>query len=366
MTLKINRPPITLSIGIAISVLLLAHKDFGSFAAPKETTSKTDDSGIEFFEQKIRPVLVKHCYKCHSVKALAAGKLKGKLQLDTRAGIRKGGASGPAVVPGKVTDSLLIVALKHEDEDYEMPPKAKLPDDVIAHFVRWIERGAPDPRDGEVKTNKRAIDIEKARAFWSFQPLKKVTPPTVKQKKWPRTEIDRFILARLERKGIRPSSETPRVNLIRRLYFDLIGLPPTPAEVEAFVSDTSPKAIEDVVDKLLASRHFGERWGRHWLDVSRFAESSGGGRSLMFKNAWRYRDYVIDAYNSDKSFDQFVREQLAGDLLQSETPAQRTDQLTGSGFLVLGPTNYELQNKQQLRLNVIDEQIDTIGRAFLD
>ena len=202
-----------------------------------------------------------------------------------------------------------------------MPPKKKLPDEVIADFEKWIAMGAPDPRDAPVKVAKWEIDIEKGRQFWAFQPPKKTAPPAVKDAAWPRGDIDRFLLAELEAKGLKPVADADPRTLLRRVTFDLIGLPPTPEDVDAFVKDYAAQpqsALETVVDKLLASPQFGERWGRHWLDVARYAESSGKGSNFAYPHAWRYRDYVIAAFNADKPYDQFIREQLAGDLLPAE------------------------------------------------
>ena len=315
---------------------------------------------VAFFEKRIRPVLVKHCYRCHSKRAKI---VRGGLLLDTRAGIRKGGESGAGVVPGKPDASLVIQALRHES--FEMPPKGKLPKQVIADFETWVRSGATDPRNGP-RNSATSNRLTKDRGrLWAFRLPKQSAVPTVKNRLWPRSEIDQFILARLESKGIVPAGDADRRTLLRRACFDLVGLPPSPEETAAFLRDSSPDAFAKVVDRLLASPAFGERWGRHWLDVVRFAESAGGGRTRIFEDAWRFRDYVIASFNSDKPYDRFLTEQLAGDLLPFTTLAQRADQLTATGFLVLGPTNYELQDKELLRMEVVDEQIETLGRAFL-
>jgi len=317
------------------------------------------DAGLELFEKKIRPVLIQHCYKCHSEDAKRP---KGGILLDTKAGLLKGGDTGAGLVPGKPKESLLIRALRYES-DLEMPPKGKLPDAVIADFERWIALGAPDPRHGE---KPKAGEKENGpKPNWAFSPPKAHEAPAVPDASWPRGAIDRFILAKLEAKDLAPAPDADRVDLARRLWFGLTGLPPTPEEIDAFLQDSSPKAYENLVDRLLDSRHFGERWGRHWLDVARYSDSTGGGRTKALVNAWRYRDYVIEAFNSDKPYDQFIREQLAGDLLRSEDSDRRRDEIKGSGFLMLGPHNYENQDKDLLRMDVVDEQIDTTGRAFL-
>ncbi len=318
-----------------------------------------DTEGIAFFERKIRPVLVKECYQCH---ASDAKKVRGGLLLDTREGIRKGGDSGPAVVPGKPEESLLLDAIRHDF--LAMPPKRKLPETVVADFVQWVERGAPDPRDGKTTVVKSGIDLDAGRAFWCYQPPRHHEPPAVADANWPRGAIDRAILAALEAKGLAPVHDADKATLLRRLYFDLVGLPPSPEEIDDFVHDPSPNAYEQRVDRLLASPRFGERWGRHWLDVARFGESLTL-RGLIFKEAWRYRDYVIQSFNDDVPFDRFIQEQIAGDLLPAETLDDRRRQRIATTFLVLGNTNLEEQDKQQLRMDVVDEQIDTISKAFL-
>ena len=329
---------------------------------PAFAVAADEPTGIEFFEKKIRPILVQHCYECHSADAKA---LKAGLLLDSRDGWKQGGDSGPAIVPGKPQESLLIQALKYED-GMEMPPKGKLPDEVVADFVKWIEQGAPDPRKAPAKAlARREIDIEAGKQFWCFKPIASPIPPGVKNVSWPSTDLDRFILAKQEAAGIRPVGDADRGTWLRRVSFDLIGLPPTPAEIDDFIADSSPDVREQVVNRLLASPHFGERWGRHWLDIARFAESSGGGRSMIFPEAWRYRDYAIRSFNDDKPFDRFVLEQLAGDLLPFDSPQQQAEQLVATALLALGPTNYEEQDKQALEFDVVDEQIDTLGKGLL-
>ena len=317
---------------------------------------------FRFFEMKIRPVLVEHCYGCHSADAK---KIQGGLLLDTRAGIRQGGDSGPSVTPGKPVESLLLEAMRYES--FEMPPKSKLPDHVIADFEHWIETGADDPRDGPTRPVESSVNVERGRNFWAFRSPKLPKVPTVHHDNWGSTDIDRFILSKLESHGLQPALDAERSKLLRRVYYTLIGLPPTPDELERFCQDSAPlsEALARVVDRLLTSKQFGERWGRHWLDVVRYADSSGGGRSAIFPDAWRYRDYVIDSFNDDLPFDQFVQEQIAGDLLTSADWKQRRRQVIATAFLVLGPTNFELQDKDVLEMDIVDEQLDTLGKAFL-
>ena len=288
-----------------------------SWRDPWRLRAADDSAGLALFEPKIRPVLVKECYSCHSA---GAKSIKGGLRLDSRAAVREGGESGPIVVPGKPDESPILEALRHEG--LAMPPKGKLPDAVIADFERWIKIGAPDPRDGAAAAPARdagPIDIEAGRQFWAYQPPRASRPPDVRDVAWPSTDIDRFVLAGLEARGLHPAADADRATLARRLSFDLIGLPPPPEEVDAFVTDPAPDAYERLVDRLLASPAFGERWGRHWLDVVRFGESLTL-RGFVFTEAWRYRDYVIDAFNADMPFDRFVREQIAGDLLAADSP----------------------------------------------
>jgi hypothetical protein len=317
----------------------------------------------QFFEAKIRPVLATHCGKCH---ASTAEKLRGGLRLDSREGLRLGGDSGPAIVPGRPDESLLVRAIRYGDEDLRMPPKGKLPDAVVADVEAWIRMGAPDPRTGPAPSTagRPPADLAKARAFWSFRPPKKSAPPSVKRTDWPRGNIDRFLLAAIEVRGLAPVADADRPRLLRRLTIDLIGLPPTPEELDAFLVDDSPDAFANVVDRLLASPRFGERWARHWLDVARYAESSGK-TNFSYPQAWRYRDWAIASFNADKPYDRFVREQIAGDLLPAADDRERADQIIASGFLALGSKAHDAENRGQFVLDVIDEQIEATTRAFL-
>ncbi|MEO2015370.1 MAG: DUF1553 domain-containing protein [Fuerstiella sp.] len=325
--------------------------------------AEADDAAkLEFFEAKIRPVLVEHCYKCH---ATDAKNVRGGLLLDSKAAALDGGESGAAVVPGAPDESLLLLAMKHES--YEMPPDRKLPDAIIADFEEWIRDGAVDPRVGGKTMQRTSIDLKAGRNFWSFRPIVRPDVPSPKSG-WAKTDIDCFVAARYETTGLSPVEDATAEQVLRRIQYGLSGLPPTADQIATFAAAWSvdpDQAINAIVDELLASPRFGERWGRHWLDVARFAESSGGGRSLMFPDAWRFRDYVIKSFNDDKPFDQLIREHIAGDLLPYRSDREHDDQVTGVGYLTLGPTNYEQQDKELLRMEVIDEQIDTIGRTFL-
>lgn len=324
-----------------------------------------DPAGVEFFEKKIRPVLISECYQCHSKDE----KVKGGLRLDWKGGWQEGGDSGAAIIPGRVGKSLLIQAIRQADADLKMPPKKKLSAEQVADFEKWVAMGAPDPRvNAEATAKDKQLDLEAARQFWAFQSVKKPAEPKLKDKAWAHNGIDRHVLAAQETKGIGPGPDADDLTLLRRLYFDLIGLPPTPEQMAAFQKSAAKDrkaAIEKTVDTLLASPHFGERWGRHWLDVVRFSESTGGGRTLLMKEAWRYRDYVVNAFNADKPYTEFIREQIAGDLIEGGTIEQQRERLTATAFLLLGPTNYELQDKTILEMDIIDEQMDTMGKAFM-
>ena len=322
---------------------------------------KTDPKGVEFFEAKIRPVLVQQCYQCHSQESVATKKLRGQLFLDSKAGVLKGGASGPAVVPGKQGESWLIKALRHQ-EDLKMPPKGKLPPEVIADFAKWIDMGAPDPRDGTVIV-KKEIDIAAGKKYWAFAPLGKVAVPQVKNDAWARTPLDRFILDKLEAKKLTPSAMASKEKLIRRVYFDLHGLPPSPADIEAFVQDPAGDAYEKVVDRLLASEHYGERWARHWLDLARFAESGGYEFDGDRPNAYHYRDFVIKALNQDIPYSEFVRLQVAGEQLRPNDVFAAS----ATGFLVSGPYPGQTTAKtlSLIRYNHLDDMVSTLGSAML-
>ncbi|HTM47284.1 MAG TPA: PSD1 and planctomycete cytochrome C domain-containing protein [Bryobacteraceae bacterium] len=329
--------------------------------AQTPSPEKPSAAGVEFFESKIRPVLAKNCYPCHSGATKVA---MGGLFLDSRNGITKGGAGGAAVVPGQPDQSPLIRALRYDGR--KMPPSAQLPAGVIADFEKWVEMGAPDPRETQAADWKpAAIDIDKGRKYWAFQPVQKPTTPKVKNTKWSSEAIDRFLLARMEEKRVTPVADADRATWLRRVSFDLSGLPPTPEEIDAFQKDRGKDAYAKVVDRLLASERYGERWGRHWLDVARYAETVGRGRNYIMPFAWRYRNYVIDSFNRDKPYDQFVKEQIAGDLLPSTSAKQRNEQMTGAGFLSLGSNDLIEINPQVFRMDVVDEMINATSRSFL-
>ena len=320
---------------------------------------------LDFFEKKIRPVLVERCYECHSA---AAKKNKGGLTLDTRDGVLKGGDAGSVVAPGDPEKSKLIEAVRYKNRDLQMPPKSSLSSEQVRDLEQWVKLGAPDPRTEAVAQTggKRALTVEEGRQFWAFQPLANPSVPKVGNRQSAiGNPIDAFINAKLGEKKLAAAPAADKRTLIRRATFDLTGLPPAPEEVDAFLADKSPDAFAKVVDRLLASSAYGERWGRHWLDVARYADSNGLDENVAFGNAWRYRDYVVNSFNADKPYNRFVQEQIAGDLLPAEGTPQRHEQLTALGFLSIGPKLLAEPDKVKLEMDLIDEQIETLGRAFL-
>ncbi len=357
-----------------------------SSQSPPDKPKLPDAAAVKFFETNIRPMLANRCFECHSAK-----KQRGDLRVDSLAALLEGGKSGPALKPGQPEQSLLIRAIRHDDAALQMPPKQKLPAKEIADLTHWVKLGAPWPDASLTAKQPITPDAEPAftseqKSFWAFVPPKKsalppLNPPLRKggtQGGWVQSPIDAFILAKLEEKGLAPAPPAEPRTLLRRMYFDLIGLPPTPAEVGEFVaawdaaSAQRQAIIARVIERLLASPHYGERWGRHWLDVARYADSNGMDENLVYANAWRYRDYVIGAFNQDKPYDQFVREQLAGDLLPLAPAGERgrgegdaAQHLTATGFLVIGPKMLAEDDPVKMEVDIIDEQIDTIGRTFM-
>jgi hypothetical protein len=330
-----------------------------------ERSTPNDQRSTELFEAKVRPVLVRHCYDCHSAEA---GVAEGGLRVDSREAIRKGGDRGPAVAPGKPADSWLLKAVTHADPKLKMPPKEpRLPKDVIADLTAWIRSGAADPRED---TGRAASRLARAdESHWAYQPMAEAPVPHVRDRNWAVSAIDRFVLAQLEAKGLSPSPDTSPAILLRRLHFDLVGLPPSLESIQRFRErlETSglDRALVAEVDQLLASPRFGEKWGRHWLDVARFGESSGGEANISFPYAWRYRDYVIDCINADIPFDRFLEEQIAGDLLPYANDAERARLLIATGYLAIGPKNLGEANARQFQADVIDEQIDAVTRSLM-
>ncbi len=315
---------------------------------------------LAFFEKKIRPVLVEHCYECHSASAKI---IRAGLRVDHRAGLLKGGDSGASIVPNEPEHSAILKAMRYEDT--EMPPKGKLADSIIADFQAWIAMGAPDPRVTDELPTARVIDLDEGRKFWAFQPVSDPQPPSVRNESWPLDPVDRFILAKQEEIGIQPVVDADRYTWLRRVSLDLTGLPPTHTEIDAFIRDNSPHACATVVDRLLDSRAYGERWARHWLDLTGYADMIGTSNSVFAQHAWRYRDYLIEAFNNDKPFDRFVREQIAGDLMEASTTQEKANNITATGFLMLGDVEIVEPDKPKMETDHIDTQVSKIGTVFL-
>jgi cytochrome c553 len=319
------------------------------------------DEQIRFFETTIRPLLIDNCNDCHGEDTQESD-----LRLDTLAGMLTGGKAGPAISPGKPQGSLLLTAVSYRDNELKMPPDGKLSDQQIKDLTRWVEMGAPHPDSGSVATPRprTRVNIDAGRKHWAFQPLDKPDVPRVD----PPVDnpIDAFLNFRLSEQGMQPLGRADKRVLIRRATYDLIGLPPTPAEIDEFLADDAADAFSRVVERLLSSPHYGERWGRHWLDVARYADSNGLDENVAHGNAWRYRDYVVQALNDDKPYDEFVVEQLAGDLLDSGDDLElRRERLTATGYLVLGPKVLAEVDKDKLQMDIVDEQIDTVGRSLM-
>jgi hypothetical protein len=339
-------------------------------AAPADTRQTGSAEGLEFFETRIRPVLVDTCYKCHGPEAAEAGKLKGELRLDSREGMLKGGESGkPAVVPGNADASLLVRALRHTDPDLQMPPKKKLAERQIADFVTWVNLGAPDPRNGATQADPlKAGTPADAKTHWAFQPPSDQPLPQVKTAGWAKTPVDAFLLAKLESKNLVPSPEADQRTLIRRATYDLTGLPPTPQEVDAFLADTSSDAYNKLIDRLLASPRYGERWGRYWLDLARYSDTKGyvysDREEVQFVHAHAYRDWVIKALNNDLPYDQFLLKQIAADQLEPKATGAGTaggtsdhSDLAAMGFLTVGRRFLGIPH------DIIDDRIDVVTRT---
>ncbi len=337
--------------------VLSAAGSAAAFPAGASDEERQREDQVDFFERTIRPVLVEKCYRCH---ASTAKKVRGRLLLDSRDGMRRGGESGPAIVPGNPEASLLLKAIRYED--LEMPPQGKLPEEVIADFETWIRGGAADPRTGE--TASGPVDAAAARDSWPFRRPQRATSPRVRDTAWPRVRLDSFVLARLENAVLRPNPTADRRTLIRRLAFDLTGLPPSADEVEQFVRDQSPEAYERLVDRLLGSPHFGERWARLWLDVARYAEDQahivGKNSSLFYPNAYLYRDWVIGALNDDVPYDRFIELQLAADITEPDD----SPHLAALGFLGLGPKYYNRGNPV-VKADEWEDRVDTVTRGLL-
>jgi cytochrome c553/mono/diheme cytochrome c family protein len=343
---------------VGLPFLLTAWLLGASSAFAEEPTSEQ----IEFFEKRIRPLIVTHCSECHG-----EGEAKGGLRLISSEGVRRGGDSGAAIVPGKPDESLLIEAIAHRG-DIKMPPKQKLADAEIADLRRWVEIGAPWPAENaEAKSAATPFTITaEQRAFWSFQPVREAAVPAIKDTAWPAGTIDRFVLSKLEEAGLKPSPQADRRTLIRRVTFDLVGMPPTAEEVKEFIADERPEAWGELVERLLNSPRYGERWARHWLDVARFGEDQAHTfQARLYPGGYRYRDWVVRAFNDDLPYDKFVMEQIAGDQLDGPDE-EKYDRQIALGFFALGPVYYaDAGCAFKASLDELDDRIDTLARGFL-
>jgi len=347
---------------ILLTTIVLSAPSFAANEAITANHAADMEKGLALFKSDVAKLLTEHCVKCHG----GEKGTKGGFDLSTREHAMKEGDTGKGIVPGKSVDSLLVASIRHDDPDLKMPKKAdKLSADAIAKITQWVDLGAPFDKplvDGKLVRDKSKV-TDNDRNFWSFQPLAKPVPPAVKDETWPKTPIDRFILAKIEEKGLAPSAPADKRKLIRRAYFDLIGLPPTPEQVEKFVSDAAPNAYEKVVDELLANPHYGERWGRHWLDLARYAESHGYEQDYDRPNAYQYRDYVIRALNRDQPYDEFLRWQIAGDEFAPKNP----EAWKATGFLAAGThaTQITTNQAEKERYDELDDLAATIGNAVL-
>ncbi len=359
-TIFIKTAPIACRASMCGLIILVFLSPRSTADAAKETETDSHGDGIEFFERRIRPVLVEHCYECHSADA---DEIQGGLTLDSRESIRAGGDTAHAVVPGDVDASYLVAALRYEA--LEMPPDGKLSAEIIADFERWIQMGAPDPRDNPVATKaSTSIDWDAAGEFWSFRKPRRQAKPQISRPDWPRSEIDWFAMAKMDEQGLTPNPPADKRTFARRLFFDLIGLPPTPEEMAEFLRDRGPHADERLVNRLLGSPHYGERWARFWLDIARYAEDQahivGDNSALFYPNAYLYRDWVIDALNKDMPYDEFIRLQLAADFLEPDDAANRV----ALGFIGLGPKYYN-RSDPQVQADEWEDRVDTVCRGLL-
>jgi Protein of unknown function (DUF1553)/Protein of unknown function (DUF1549)/Planctomycete cytochrome C len=367
---------------IALVTIFLAHSTQGYNAlaadAPDTLASATAQASQEdmaFFESKIRPLLLQRCVECHSDDNPESG-----LSLESRTGLMRGGKLGQAIVPTKPKESLLISAVNH-DEFLKMPPKDKLATAELALLTKWVAMGAPWPEIASNSNDKKATDTTgvkadtssdsftftaEQRAFWSFQPLQRPAVPQLESSDWVRSPIDSFIWQKLAAQGLAPAPPASKRDLIRRATYDLLGIPPTEDEIAAFVNDFSPHAFATVVERLLASARYGEKWGRHWLDVARYAESNGLDENIAYANAFRYRDYVVSSFNSDKRYDRFVQEQIAGDLLEADPADQDAYQrFVATGFQAIGAKMLAEDDPVKMQMDIIDEQLNTLCQAFM-
>ena len=330
----------------------------GNYDGLGEPISEED---LTFFETRIRPLLANKCYECHSAESQ---QVEGDFLVDSRATIRKGGSNGAAIVPGDVDRSLLIEAIRYSNDDMQMPPDEKLSDAEIADLEHWVNIGAPDPRLTATKHRGKQIDVAAAREFWSLKPIPNPPVPQVDRADWAYNDVDRFVLAKQNKHQLSPTQDAEKRVLIRRATYDLIGLPPTPQEVDAFLLDESVDAFANVIDRLLDSPRYGERWGRFWLDVVRYADTAGDNSDFPIPEIHRYRDWVIEAFNRDLPYDDFVKDQLAGDLRDSKTQADHRQRVIATGYIA-NARRFGSRVDDYPQHLTIEDTIDNLGRAFL-
>ena len=360
--------PLVVVLLVSLTGLCIAEEEV---AVAKRTGGKKNTTatsvtatghGQQLYDDYVQAILERNCYQCHSHQA---GEAQGGLVLDSSTGMLAGGENGTVVVPGNAAASRLVIAITYKDDDLQMPPDGPLGEDEVAKLRDWIEHGAPHGGSG-LGNNASEEDQE---PLWSTESLQHAELPAVKDNEWPRDDVDRFVLARLESEGAHPVDDADRATLLRRVHLTLVGLPPTPTQINTFLTDerTFREAFASVVDSLLGSLEYGERWGRHWLDIARYADSNGAGSEAnnTIDNAWRYRDYVIAAFNDDKPYDRFVIEQMAGEQLPYTSVEQRRSLIIATGFLQLGPKPFGEQSLEKFRLDVIDEQIDSLGKSLI-
>ncbi|MFN0123827.1 MAG: DUF1549 domain-containing protein, partial [Blastocatellia bacterium] len=355
------------SLAMAGAAMFLFMQDAAEARRAVVIEIRAQDAQAEFFEKQIRPVLMTSCGQCHNSRALVA-----KLDLTSADGFAKGGESGPLINQEKPEESRLLKAIGYS-ETLKMPPTGKLKDEEIKAITEWVRIGAPWPGTAPVvvsaaapaRTTTRPF-TEEEKKYWAFQPMARPDVPKVNNQAWVKSPIDAFVLAKLEEKNIKPAAPADKLTLLRRATYDLTGLPPSEKEIAEFLADNSPRAFEKVVDRLLASPRYGEKWGRHWLDVARYADSTGNDEDHRYPHAWKYRDYVIDSFNNDLPYDQFVREQIAGDLLPARDGAEVNRRgIIATGFLALGPKAIAQQDKKKMLYDVFDEQVDVTTRALM-
>lgn len=351
-----------LLVGMVLLVLGWDSRTHGQPATAPNVESppaELTQEALAFFETRVRPLLVERCYECH-----AGTEAQGGLRLDFRDGLLLGGDTGPAIVPGRPEESLLVQALRYKNADLQMPPSGAIPEGDRKAIEEWVAMGAPDPRAHKPEhapAGPQGMSVADGRRFWSLLPLSDPVPPSTENAEWNQNPIDAFVLAKLQAHGLKPSALATRSERLRRLTFDLTGLPPTADEMAHFEQDSLPDAWERAVDRFLQSPQYGVRFGRHWLDVARYADSNGLDENIALGNAWRYRDYVVESFNKDKPFDRFVEEQIAGDLL----PDADRETTTGTGFLVLGAKVLAEPDREKLTMDTIDEQLDVLGKALM-